>query len=102
MILGGERGPHEIVEERRSTINFHNLAKAKTLKMKAITKIMLPTDGLTNQLTCGTKKLPTGGKTRCEAATLGKSSLNSLISNKECYSIAWDFFNSLLLSKITN
>ena len=56
MILGGERGPHEIVEERRSTINFHNLAKAKTLKMKAITKIMLPTDGLTNQLTRGTKK----------------------------------------------
>ena len=56
MILGGERGPHEIVEERHSTINFYNLAKAKTLKMKAITKIMLPTDGLTNQLTRGTKK----------------------------------------------
>ena len=56
MILGGERGPHEIVEERRSTINFHNLAKAKTLKMKAITKIMLPTDGLTNQLTRETKR----------------------------------------------
>ena len=56
MILGGERGPHEIVEERHSTINFHNLAKAKTLKMKANTKIMLPTDGLTNQFTLGTKK----------------------------------------------
>ena len=55
MILGGERGPHEIVEERRSTINFHILAKAKTLKMKEITKIMLPTDRLTNQLTHGTK-----------------------------------------------
>ena len=103
MILGGERGPHEIVEERRSTINFHNLAKAKTLKMKAITKIMLPTDGLTNQLTRGTKKkIPTGGKTRCEAATLGKSSLNSLISNKKCYSTAWYFFSSLFLSKVTN
>ena len=69
MILGGESGPHEIMEERHSTINFHNLAKAKTLKMIAITKIMLPTNRLTNQLTGGTKKIPTGGKTRCEAAT---------------------------------
>ena len=56
MILGGESGPHEIMEERHSTINFHNLAKAKTLKMIAITKITLPTNGLTNQLTRETKK----------------------------------------------
>ena len=56
MLLSSESGLHEIMEERHSTINFHNLAKAKTLKMIAITKIMLPTNGLTNQLTRGTKK----------------------------------------------
>ena len=44
------------MEERHLTINFHHLAKAKMLKMMAITKIMLPTNGLTNQLTRETKK----------------------------------------------
>jgi len=34
--------------------------------------------------------------------TLGTSSLNSLISNKKCYSTAWYFFSSLFLSKVTN
>ena len=41
MILGSESGPHEIMEERHLTINYHNLAKVKTLKMTAITKITL-------------------------------------------------------------
>ena len=99
MILGSERGPHDITEERYSTINFLNLAKAKTLKMIAITKITLPTNGLTNQLTRGTKRKYQQEEKRDVKlhATLGKSSLNSLISNKECYSTAWYFFSSLFL-----
>ena len=56
MILGGERGPHEIMEERHSINNFHHLVKAEMLKIMAITKITLPTNGLTNKLTLGTKK----------------------------------------------
>ena len=41
MLLSSDSGPHEIMEERHSTINFNNLAKAKTLKMMAISKITL-------------------------------------------------------------
>ena len=44
------------MEERPLTINFHNLVKAKTLKMIAITKTTLPTYGPTNQLTWEHKK----------------------------------------------
>ena len=40
MLLSSESGLHEIMEERPLTINFHKLAKVKTLKMLTITKMM--------------------------------------------------------------